>query len=161
MSRYPEPVETRLWARVARGSPDQCWEWQGAITGHGYGSIRERCISRGCHVIAYRSAVGPVPEGMMVCHTCDNRKCCNPAHLFLGTALDNNRDRENKGRGNPPIGERAPAAKLTAADVGLIRLLLACGAKQRPLARLFGVTQMAVNNIAHHRTWAHVEELRS
>lgn len=154
MSRYPAPVEQRLWNRVdMSGGPDVCWEWQGAINSHGYGTIRERCASKGCHVIAFRSMRGPVPRGM-------NRKCCNPKHLFLGTALDNNRDRATKGRNNSARGEATGHAKLTPRDVALIRHLVECGARQRPLCKLFGVTQMSINAIVHRRAWAHVPDLQ-
>lgn len=158
MSRYPVPVEQRLWARVERGSTSECWEWQGAINSHGYGTIRERCKSKGAHVIAYRSTRGEVPSGLYVCHTCDNRRCCNPEHLFLGTNLDNTSDRNAKGR--QARGSRISTAKLTEAEVAIIRYLTDCGANGKALAKLYGIDQTAVSAIHRRRTWAHVPDLR-
>lgn len=149
----------RLWLRVNVADPGSCWEWQGTVNSHGYGTIRDHCLSRGCHVVAYESRVGPVPSGLMVCHTCDNRKCCNPSHLFLGTALDNNRDRVRKGRCNSARGRATGHAKLTEHDAALIRLLVSLGARQRPFCRLFDVSPMAINAVVHRRTWTHVADL--
>lgn len=159
MSRYPAPVEQRLWARVERPAPDACWEWQGAINSHGYGTIRERCASKGAHVIAYRSSKGDVPAGMLVCHTCDNRKCCNPAHLFLGTKAENNADRNAKGR--QARGSRIKRARLTETDAALIRYLTDCGANGKQLAALYGVFQSTISSIHRLRTWAHVPDLQA
>jgi len=159
MSRYPAPVEQRLWARVKKGAPNECWEWQGAINSHGYGTIRERCKSKGAHVIAFRSANGDVPGGLCVCHTCDNRRCCNPEHLFLGTNLDNISDRDAKGR--QARGARISRAKLTESDAAIIRYLTDCGANGKALARLFGINQTAVSAIHCRQTWAHVPDLHA
>lgn len=149
----------RLWLRVAVGSGDECWEWQGAINSHGYGTIRDHCLSRGCHVVAHESRVGPVPAGMMVCHTCDNRKCCNPTHLYLGTATDNARDRDNRGRSNTAFGGRCGQAKLDNAKVALIRHLVSCGVKQRKLAALYGVTPMVISNVWLRKSWRHAPDM--
>lgn len=91
------PGDPRFWALVDRDG-DGCWEWCGALDGHGYG----RTWRDGGRFLAHRRAWecvnGPIPEGMFVCHKCDNPPCCNPDHLFVGTALDNMRDAIRKGR---------------------------------------------------------------
>jgi HNH endonuclease len=101
----PQPIlAVRLWSKVDRsGGPDACWPWLGARTSirptrPGYGELLAWGKHAYAHRIAYHLAVGPIPEGMLVCHTCDNGLCCNPAHLFLGTARDNTRDMMAKGR---------------------------------------------------------------
>lgn len=158
MSRYPAPVEERLRERVDRsGGPDACWPWLGAINSHGYGTIRERCKSKGAHVIAFRAEHGEVPVGLMVLHHCDNRRCCNPTHLFLGTNAENTADRVRKGRS--ACGSRIARAKITASQAALIRHLSACGVRGRLLGGLFGVSQTAVSSIARAKTWAHVPDL--
>lgn len=81
--------------------PGQCWEWQGTTNGSGYGTIGlgSRAQGKGyAHRIVFERAFGPIPEGQHVCHRCDNPKCVNPEHLFLGTRSDNMRDCWNKGR---------------------------------------------------------------
>lgn len=96
----------RLWANLNMSDPDGCWEWLGARLPKGYGFI-QGTRWRGedipyrplrAHRVAYELAVGLIPDGMYVLHRCDNPPCCNPAHLFVGTAKDNARDMVAKGR---------------------------------------------------------------
>lgn len=78
--------------------PEGCWEWTGATT-WGYGEVNRQGISgRRVHRLAWEFAYGPIPDGLMVLHRCDNRSCVRPDHLFLGTAADNMHDMIAKGR---------------------------------------------------------------
>jgi hypothetical protein len=97
-------VEVRFWPKVDRRGPDECWPWIAkAVCRNGYGRMSDgRHRQLRAHRIAYELANGPVPEGLDVCHSCDNPPCCNPAHLFLGTAKDNMADAKRKGRTSPP-----------------------------------------------------------
>jgi len=94
-------LSDRLWARVVRGAPDACWEWQGATDKDGYGRIGRGgrgAPNNPAHRVAFEISRGPIPYGLLVCHHCDNPPCCNPAHLFLGTHQDNQADKVAKGR---------------------------------------------------------------
>jgi len=86
--------DERFWCGVKRGEPDECWPWTRSLSPKGYGRVR----GRNAHRVAYELTYGPIPPGMFVCHTCDNPPCCNPAHLFLGTYLDNIADMVAKKR---------------------------------------------------------------
>lgn len=91
----------RFWARVASSGPHECWPYIGPLFSDGYGRWYRRGVQRTtrAHREAWRLANGSdIPEGMLVCHHCDNPPCCNPAHLFLGTRVDNAADMHAKGR---------------------------------------------------------------
>lgn len=92
------PLAERFWAKVDRSS-DGCWEWTGGRFDEGYGTIRVAGRSLKTHRVAWELVQGAIPEGLCVCHRCDNPPCCRPDHLFLGTREENNRDRDEKGRG--------------------------------------------------------------
>lgn len=171
MSRKAIPIAERLWARVTKQSGDDgCWIFNGGNV-KGYGMIREPGKSgrhRRAHRVAYELTYGPITDGLLVCHRCDNPPCVNPRHLFLGTATDNQRDASAKGRTakgdrngsrlHPDTrarGERQHLAKLTSEQVVDIRRL-AGEVSQRELARRFGVTRQAIKAVVRRDTWRHV-----
>lgn len=91
----------KFWSRVDRSKGDDaCWEWTGARNGRGYGMCGVGTRYHGAHRVAYTLCSGTIPDGLNVCHHCDNPPCVNPAHLFLGTQSDNMRDCFAKGRGS-------------------------------------------------------------
>jgi hypothetical protein len=80
-------LEERFWAKVDKsGGPSACWLWT-ASTNKGYGQLEIDGRPEGAHRIAYKLSIGPIPNGLSVCHSCDNPPCCNPSHLFLGSKL--------------------------------------------------------------------------
>lgn len=98
-----DALKKSFWKKVKVLSDNECWEWQRSLTKDGYGQFSSRVRSlfgisvRGSRA-AWQLTYGEIPVGMQVLHSCDNRKCCNPRHLFLGTHKDNMRDMKLKGR---------------------------------------------------------------
>lgn len=153
----PKTVEERFWQKVDKAAPNGCWEWTGSLHSKGYGQMsgsRRGDRPLKCHRVSWELHRGPVPDGLQVLHRCDNRRCVNPDHLFLGTAGDNSRDMVNKGRVSR--GERHPFAKLTAADVTELRRLSECGRPDRELAAVFGTSERNVRHVVDRDTWKHV-----
>jgi hypothetical protein len=143
-----------VWKSVERRSTDECWPWMGSANAEGYGLMKVKMRTKGAHRLAYEAAIGPIPDGMIVCHRCDNPPCCNPAHLFLGTHADNAADRSRKLRGG--FGERNARAALTESDVREVRALLAEGRGLQDIARRKGVSSGTIWFIKRGVTWRHV-----
>jgi predicted XRE-type DNA-binding protein len=145
------PPEKRFWEKVNKRGPNDCWLWTGATAGRGYGFLRIKGKRVQVTKFAHELFKGPVPKGMMVCHTCDNPPCVNPAHLFAGTSLDNVRDCIEKGRA------AANASRLRAKDIPRIRVLDSMGETQREIARLYGVDQSTISHVLDGSTWGWVK----
>ncbi len=124
---HTEPAQNRFWENVDKQGENSCWNWTAGHRPNGYGrfSISNKSIST--HRFSYELFNGQIPPGMAVLHTCDNRLCVNPAHLYLGTAKENNRDTKERNRLNPRRGTNAKTSKLTEQDVIKIRERYAAG----------------------------------
>jgi hypothetical protein len=148
------PLVARFYQKVKIGKADECWEWQGAIVQNGYGQIGNNgSKAYYAHRISYELHKGPIPEGMFVCHSCDNKRCVNPNHLWVGTASDNMRDAVSKGLIRPRRGENSPRAKLTDSIVAQLR---SGEVTASDVARMTGVTYEAARYAKVGRTWRHL-----
>jgi hypothetical protein len=147
----------RFWAKVQRRGPTDCWPWVGTKNHHGYGRPYDPRTGRliRAHRVIWELTFGPIPDGRVVLHTCDNPPCCNPAHLRLGTQLDNIADRNRKRR--TARGERASHARLTADQVRAIRWRHTFGITMRALAAEYGVSSHQIYLIVHRKSWAHLD----
>lgn len=132
----------------------ECIEWTGAADKDGYGTVKlkGRRVFK-AHRLSYTLNIGPVPDGLMVCHRCDNTKCVNPDHLFLGTAKDNKTDCVSKRR-HVKGSELYWKAKLSEDDVRRIRSDTRSSYDVGPE---YGVTPNTVQNVRARRTWKHIE----
>lgn len=148
-----DPKE-RFISKVNIGKDDDCWEYNGAInsTGRGAFSIGRKNIK--AHRFAYEMEYGEIPPGMCVCHHCDNGKCCNPKHLFLGTIKDNVTDMIRKGRKITLFGEHDPKSRLKEKEVlEIVRLYKTGKISQFKLADMFRISRSTVEGILFGRTW--------
>ncbi len=136
---------------VAEGD---CIVWTGAKVGNGYGKLMHNGKNYRAHRVAYEIHKGLIPEGMQVCHSCDNPACVNPDHLWLGTAKDNEKDKDEKGR--RPIGFCHPATKLKLGDVLDIKRRLKDGENHREIAQIYDVTRYAITAINNGRSFANI-----
>ena len=141
-------LAARFWAKVDKRGPDECWEWQAGFR-RGYGRIgaggdKGRVIS--AHRVAWNFAYGEISGDLCVCHHCDNRKCVNPSHLFLGTQAENIQDRHRKGR--DARGVRYCPTIIPDSAIPGIRVSTE---SQRILARRFGVSQTLIYYIKSGR----------
>lgn len=132
-----------------------CWEWTASKNKKGYGKFCHDGKVWRAHRLAWTLRYGPIPDGLFVCHRCDNPGCCNPEHLFLGTNRDNMDDMMSKGRSCR--GEKMWSAKLTEKDVEIIKVLLANKKiKRKTIAYLFGVSVYTIYEINAGKKWKHV-----
>lgn len=132
-------MSQRFWSK-AETVESGCHEWQSTLHRSGYGKFWLNGRQAYAHRIAWELVNGRAPEGMRVLHRCDNRRCVNPEHLFLGTDRDNVRDMHSKGRA---WGRR----KLTNGAVKNVLAMLASGQSQQQIANAVGVSQITVSRI--------------
>ena len=150
----------RFWGKVDRsGGPDACWPWMAGKNADGYGQFWYSGTTVGAHVFAFADTEGLV-EGEIVCHSCDNPPCCNPAHLFAGTHGDNARDRDTKQRRTVLRGSTNPQAKLTEAAVleARARFTKEGIAAVRAMASEIGVYWQTLYKAIIGDTWTHLKQ---
>lgn len=149
----------RFWVRVSIKSDDECWPWGGSHHNQGYGTFMWRKRTWYAHRVAWSFWFGPIPKGLSVCHQCDNTKCCNPNHLFLGTHKENIQDAFRKGRIPKPeykVGSAHHNSKLTEEDVIEIRRRRVLGETHRSIAKDYPVNQRHISDICRRIGWGHV-----
>ena len=133
--------------KVIRGDGDECWGWKGCLQA-GYGFLAHNKKQMNAHRVAYELFIGPIPEGLCVCHKCDNPVCSNPDHLFLGTKGDNLRDMTRKGRN---VGNlRHPRA-----SVEKVLSMEGSGLSQAKIGQVVGMSQAQVSRIIRRELRTH------
>lgn len=156
MATYSPIRIARFWSKVdVRESDDQCWHWRAHVGQNGYGRF---ALGSGHSVHAHRVAweiVNGRPLGdHFACHTCDNKTCVNPFHIYAGDRQTNARDASERGLlGRPQVGQLNANAKLTEENVSKIRSLIAEGWTNTAIAKRFGVTHSMISRIRRGRSW--------
>lgn len=160
----------RFWDKVDKTK--DCWNWTGCLRGYtGYGCIKIDKKVYDCHRVSYALTYGKIPEGKLVLHKCDNRRCVNPKHLYIGTHKDNVRDSIERGHHhfpdwrasnmspNKPRGEKVGSSKLKECDVKQIRKIWEkdLDTTQSELAEKFKVSRHAIADVINNETWRHVK----
>lgn len=133
-----------------------CWDWNAKKNKNGYGSMRFRGKNMNAHRVSWIIHTGIEPNELSVCHTCDNRICCNPEHLFLGTAKDNVHDMIRKGRKNPLKGSNCPWAKLTENDIVSMLKLFEEGHTNAYVGKIYGIHGASAGEIKRGEIWGHI-----
>jgi len=157
-----ESQEKAFWSKVGiSDNKKDCWPWSGAKKPNGYGNVRIDKKYLVAHRVAFTLANGPIPDGYIVCHICDNPSCCNPSHLMLGTVKSNSADMLIKNRQKTPEsaarGVVNGMSKLDDQSVTEIRRAYRSKElNQYELADAYGVSQATIGAIVNNKTWRHV-----
>ena len=149
-------IEAHFHSLYRKNHETGCWQWIGHKYWTGYGVFYIQRRSKTAHRVSYEWHVGAIPEGMLVLHSCDNRDCVNPKHLWLGKHQDNTRDCIEKGRFKVLPGSKNHNSKLTEVKVKQMRELRQCGLTIKELADNFGTSISNASRICNYRMWTHV-----
>lgn len=145
-------VPNRFWDRIAVGAPSECWPWRGSVDRYGYGRFKLGGRTISASRAAYIVATGADVEGLMICHRCDNPRCCNPSHLYAGTKSDNEKDKYARGRATQK-GDQNSASKLSADQVENVRALFRQGMTNVAIGKLMGVHHSTISKIRTGASW--------
>lgn len=148
-------IAERFWRKVDKTDPDQCWEWTACVNASGYGWMWLNKESKPAHRVSavLHNLIDSISSSLHVLHKCDNRKCCNPSHLFVGTNADNVADKVAKGRcgSSKQIGQTNGMSKLKNIQIGEIRgLYFSSCFSQSQLAKRYGIKQPHVSRIVNN-----------
>jgi hypothetical protein len=153
---YHEYLKNKILKYSIKCLISGCWNWRKATTSRGYGTFTYRSKKERANRVSYLVFKGFIPEGIFVCHTCDNPSCVNPDHLYLGTHQQNVDDKLKRNR--QPRGEKINLAKLKEKDIIKIRSSYENKEKtQQSLADEYNVSQTAISRIIHKKTWGHLK----
>lgn len=153
METKTEEIRARFWRKVRKG--ESCWTWTACITETGYGRFGAGKLWQ-AHRYSWTIEYGPIPAGHCVLHRCGNRLCVRPEHLFVGTKIENARDRASRGLYRSLRGEQHGAAKLTDRAVREIHSNYRRGMGGE-FARRYNVSADLITSIARRKHWRHVE----
>lgn len=154
-------TDERFWEKVDIRSSNECWNWKASRNYKGYGNFytslgNSKDQHHSAHRFSWELHNGEIPDGLFVCHKCDNPSCVNPNHLFLGTNQNNMQDMSLKGRTGTKKGEQHFNSKLTASDIQNIFKLKDSGMLGKDISKMYGVTPANISYILKGKGWKHV-----
>lgn len=158
--RPTRPIEDRFWDLVEVLDINSCWEWKGYTGNRKYGTFQIKNKNSMAHRISWMIHNGEIPNGLLVCHKCDNPSCVNPNHLFLGTPKDNMDDMNQKGRArhdNNPRGNLRRQIKIRDEQVLDIRHRYLNGESCNSLSKEYGVGRAHIERIVSGKRREHVK----
>lgn len=147
-------TEEDFWRMCEKGG--ECWNWKKATNNDGYGILTFHGKAWKAHRLAYHFSNSGIPDGMVICHTCDNPKCVNPDHLYAGTQQQNVKDRVKRRRSGNLKGVNNGKAKLSESDVLKIRSACDSGDRYSDVATKFGISDSHAGLIHKRRAWGHI-----
>jgi len=151
----PRTLENMLFMKLAKDEVTGCWNWTGGLFDSGYGRVTKNGKNALAHRVSYAHFFGSIPEGLQVCHKCNNKRCINPDHLYVGTHNDNMRDVTLT---DVHKGENNAKALLTQSQVLEIKAhIRERKIVYRKIAEMYGVSRQAIKDIASGRTWGWLE----
>jgi hypothetical protein len=151
--------EDRFLEKVNKNATNGCWEWTSAFQLKGYGMFWFQNKHTHAHRISWLLTNGEIPKGLSVCHRCDNRKCVNPDHLFLGTQKDNIQDCVKKGRAIRSNGNNHYCHKLKEENIHEIVYMFHNGYSSKKIAKIFNVSPSTIRKVVNNKTWKHVDRM--
>lgn len=148
--------QRKILESVAVDPETGCWNWRKCLLTSGYGQTYASGKKWRAHRLSFSAFFGKIPDGYCVCHKCDNPRCVNPFHLFLGTSLENQQDKIRKGRERYQQGSQHHASKLTEEQVIAIHAERKTGVKCRVLAKKYGVSTHLIESVCSGKAWKHL-----
>lgn len=144
-----------FWSKV--DISEGCWNWKAGLISSGYGSAYSPTLGpQAAHRLAWILTNGEIPDGMYVLHKCDNKKCVNPDHLYLGTQKKNLQDAKDRGLTN--TGEKHWNTSITESEVKLMRSLYKSGTPIKMIADIFNITYKNTWQILKFKRWKHLKD---
>ena len=153
--RINKPLADRISEKITYEPTSGCWLWTGGLSSYGYAAMQINKMQRLVHKIMFERCNGEVPDGGILCHTCNVRSCVNPNHLYVGTPASNYHDAVAANR--HPHGDTHGHAKLSEVDVRDMRRLYADGMSLTAIALTFGVTRPTATKACKGASWQHVK----